>query len=138
MEGLNITKRPNLYIKHEDYAEILLQNKKGEIIASALVDLEDLDKVILYRWTFHRGYAFSFRHRVHRPDFNDHTTCIDHINGDTLDNRKSNLRVCTKIENAQHAIKPRIDNTSGAIGVSRYGNGEYRGCNSKFSRLLED
>ena len=49
MEGLNITKCPNLYIKHEDYAEILLQNKKGEIIASALVDLEDLDKVILYR-----------------------------------------------------------------------------------------
>lgn len=182
MEGLNITKCPNLYIKHEDYAEILLQNKKGEIIASALVDLEDLDKVILYRLTFHRGYAFSFRHRMHRvvlgldrPDFNDHTTCIDHINGDTLDNRKSNLRVCTKIENAQHAIKPRIDNTSGAIGVSRYGNGkyrayitvhkktiglgqydtfedavkarleaeieyfgEYRGCNSKFSYLLED
>lgn len=71
MEGLNITKCPNLYIKHEDYAEILLQNKKGEIIASALVGLEDLDKVIL-------------------------------------------------------------------LGVSRYGNGEYRGCNSKFSYSLED
>lgn len=26
----------------------------------------------------------------------------------------------------KHAIKPRIDNTSGAIGVSRYGNGKYR------------
>lgn len=103
MEGLNITKCPNLYIKHEDYAEILLQNKKGEIIASALVDSDDLDKVILYRWTFHRGYAFSFRHRMHRvvlgldrPDFNDHTTCIDHINCDTLDNRKSNLMVNTE------------------------------------------
>ena len=29
MEGLNITKCPNLYIKHEDYAEIFRQHGAG-------------------------------------------------------------------------------------------------------------
>lgn len=76
MERLNIAKCPNLYIKHEDYAEILLQNKKGEIIASALVDLGQYD-------TF------------------------------------------------EDAVKARLE-----AEIEYFG--EYRGCNSKFSYLLED
>ena len=127
MKDLFIARKQNSYIIHKDegYAEILLENKNKKVIASALVDLEDLPRLIIHRWTYHRGYAFSFRHRMHRmvlrlgrPDIDDFTTCVDHINGNTLDNRKSNLRICTKIENAQHAIKPRSDNSTGAVGVA--------------------
>jgi hypothetical protein len=41
----------------------------------------------------------------------------DHINRDTLDNRRSNLRVCTNSENMRNCKKSH--NTSGYIGVSR-------------------
>jgi len=44
------------------------------------------------------------------------TNQVDHINGDTFDNRWVNLRDVTKAENMQNAKIPR-NNTSGHIGV---------------------
>lgn len=41
---------------------------------------------------------------------------VDHINGDTLDNRRANLRVVTRTQNNQNARR-RKDNTSGYKGV---------------------
>ena len=42
---------------------------------------------------------------------------IDHINGNKLDNRKSNLRLCTKQENCRHRVKLSSNNTSGYNGI---------------------
>lgn len=86
---------------------------KGKV---AKVDDEDFDKLNSRRWCAHktkggRWYAQA-SHIVngkfkglpmHRFIMNtpDDMVC-DHINGDSLDNRKSNLRNCTRSQNAMN------------------------------------
>lgn len=50
---------------------------------------------------------------------------VDHKNHDTLDNQKSNLRVCTQSQNRRNA-KVKKNSTTGLKGVSPYTRGGYR------------
>lgn len=97
----------------------------------ALVDDEDFDWLSQFKWIStkkkDRPYAMRFVRRgvkmlcMHRIIIDAPTDkLVDHINGNTLDNRKSNLRLCTNAENCRNAKKYKT-NTSGYKGVSAEG-----------------
>lgn len=86
------------------------------------IDGEDYSLVGQYRWYInHYGYAVTnvgykkiFMHRLimNTPK----GLVVDHINHNSLDNQKSNLRNCTRGQN-QFNMLIRKDNTSGRKGV---------------------
>lgn len=88
-----------------------------------IIDMDDLNRVKEHGWVVTKmGYARSNRKKnkvlMHRLVLNYYgKKSIDHINGNKLDNRKSNLRICSQGENIQNA-KTRKDNKSGFRGVS--------------------
>lgn len=98
----------------------------------AIVDDEDYEKVVeaigRSKWYVHnnnsaKDYAMSGDRRksIHRvvmdaPKGMD----VDHANGNPLDNRKSNLRICTRSQNSQNK-KLRRDSKSGFKGVVKRG-----------------
>jgi hypothetical protein len=94
----------------------LTQNKH------ALIDDSDVDMVGKYKWNYtSHGYAETRIEgklvRMHRLIMSaPRGVLVDHINMNGIDNRKSNLRLCTKSENMRNRNKTKL-NTSGYKGV---------------------
>lgn len=103
---------------------------------STLVDDEDFESLSNFKWHYSAGYASRTDRtsgkaravKMHRAimglSFGD-VRVIDHINGDPLDNRKDNLRVCTNAENMRNQ-KLYANTVSGLKGVYRRRNGTWR------------
>lgn len=109
----------NNVIEYEDYAEVVLYDNKGEEVARTMIDLEYVDLVKKYKWHLNsNGYATGNKAGLlHRLIMNPpKDMVIDHINHNKLDNRKSNLRICTHQENDWNK-GPISTNTSGITGV---------------------
>ncbi len=95
--------------------------KNGDM---AFVDESDYNELINYMWRSDKdGYAIgcinSKTVRMHRYI----TNCkigeiIDHIDGNKLNNKRSNLRICSQMQNAQHRTVLSSKNKSGKTGVS--------------------
>jgi hypothetical protein len=76
-----------------------------------IVDDDDYERLIEMPWRYNNnGYAITAK--TPNPKAMHHfiltipdDMVADHINGDRLDNRKSNLRVCTKEENSKNRKK---------------------------------
>lgn len=99
-----------------------IQLTQGKV---ALVDDEDFDYLNQWKWHFSKGYAarhkprteghaLIFMHCVIMQSPRDKDT--DHINGDRLDNRRKNLRICTRAQNIQNRGAT-IKNACGYKGV---------------------
>ena len=97
---------PNEIIKYDDHAEIVLYDNYGIEKSRTLIDLDDVDKVKDYKWCIlsASGYVSTnikgLNMRLHRFIMDcPEDMVVDHINHDRLDNRKSNLRICTRQQN---------------------------------------
>lgn len=120
----------------ENVTRIPLRNKHGEVVAYALIDTADAELVAPFkRW--HRGAGGYVIHGLYvpsTPETRRHMVGIrlhrlilgldfgnplqaDHINGDRLDNRRSNLRAVTQTENC-HNRRPNRGGSSRYRGVT--------------------
>lgn len=94
----------------------------------ALVDWEDYPLVSLRLWSLHSGgYAVSWLNKqrclMHRlllrpsPEMD-----CDHINKNKLDNRRCNLRICTRQQNCAYSQRRKHNKSSVFKGVRRHHN----------------
>lgn len=114
----------NKYRIIDDICYIDCYNKTGNITGTILIDTDDLEMVSKYQWHIeHSRKNLSYAQaniekstiRIHRLIMNT-TLQVDHINHNGLDNRKSNLRVCTNQENNFNKLHRR-NPKSGYTGI---------------------
>lgn len=111
---------------------VIFLKRRGGTVLETLIDTEDLEKVKAYTW---HAYKSSDGERYYaKSSKNENGTCfpirlhrliadppegfyVDHINHNTLDNRKSNLRVVTNKENMQNRRGAQRNSRSGIRGI---------------------
>jgi hypothetical protein len=118
----------NLYKKHDDFVEVFLLRRNKEPLVTK-IDHDSFEEMMNLDITWYAAYSPGIKGhyavgfdgkkqvKMHRlitgcPD----GLVVDHINHDSLDNRKENLRNVTEVENALNSRLAR-NNKSGAKGV---------------------
>lgn len=115
-------------------AYIKLYDVRGNHIATAIIDAEDVNKIRYAKWALSaNGYAinapkFSSSNKYMHREILGTDQFVDHVNHNILDNRKCNLRIVTKSQNMMN---------SNSKGVSRHRNkwGAYIKINQKLINL---
>jgi len=128
---------------NSDTKELIIESKKHGTHA-VLIDKEDWDKVSQYKWclSLHHTGRFYVRAKIYHPEGGyrvrpdngyrqrrqttirlhrlimgaEKGDIIDHIDGDSLNNTKANLRYCDANQSAQNRKLP-VTNKSGFKGV---------------------
>jgi hypothetical protein len=119
------TKYETKYVEKENYYIGITRNG-----TTFLFDKDDFEQISVRKWHNSRKYIVTTEKRVGpkwgyaqmllsrylmKLDSSD-PKIVDHINGDTFDNRRQNLRVCTKKENIHNSITAHMKN-GGVKGV---------------------
>ena len=123
-------------INHKDGTVTFnVYNQRNLKVTEFTIDIEDLPKVRYHKWRLSNSHIKTGN--LNRQRDLSHVILgitkedcqsgkvVDHINGDTTDNRKCNLRVCTQSENLLNKSFM-SNNTIGFIGIS------YRKCRNSY------
>lgn len=111
----------NEIVIYNNYAEVILYDIKFNESGRALIDLNNIEKILKFKWNLgQNGYAMytvgkkCMHNLIVKTNENEF---VDHINRNKLDNRIKNLRVCNYSENS---INQNIgtNNKTGVIGIS--------------------
>jgi hypothetical protein len=128
---------PNDIILYNNYAEIVLYNKRCEEVGRVIIDLDDVEKCKEYKWYLKtnkdndKKYAINkngnktiYMHN-HIFGFIEENKEVDHIDSNGLNNKKENLRISTHQQNGFNC-KLAKNNKSGITGVyERIVNGKW-------------
>jgi hypothetical protein len=117
---------------YNELMKIISITSKTYGLLKVMVDDDDYDRVAALNWSasndrgkfyFHNRISVKEKITLHRLLMGfPKGKYVDHINGDTLDNRRSNLRVCSNGDNLRNG-KLRPNNSSGYTGVAKINNG---------------
>jgi hypothetical protein len=125
----------NKYETKGNVTIIYLNRKNGEPLITH-IDTNDLEKMKKHPYSWYAEFNESTKsyyvrsHKSHKSGRREKILLhrfimpvgegmvIDHVNHNTLDNRKENLRICTDTENRRNPNGLRINNKSGICGVS--------------------
>jgi hypothetical protein len=118
---------PNDITIYKDHALIDLYDKFGNVIAKAIIDIEDILKAKLHKWR-----TVKKRNKLYVVTGNQDSGIlyytrfildytgekeVDHIDGNSLNNRKNNLRIIDRPLNCLN-IQFKDNNVTGIRGVS--------------------
>jgi len=114
---------PNIFRISKDICTISIYNRKCEKVATTIIDKEDYILAKKYKWHYRSGYIGSH-------DSNKRTIClshllinppdgfyVDHKDHNTLNNRRTNLRLATSSQSNMNRRKMH-NNKSGCSGVN--------------------
>lgn len=121
-------KDQNRFEKHSDYYAMNVQYK--DIWYEFQIDIDDYEKVSSRHWRVshkcNKVYAVSgsktkrnvvYLHSYILDYSHVNGLEVDHIDGNSFNNRKSNLRMCLRVENVQNA-GARLSNKIGIRGIT--------------------
>lgn len=115
-----------------------------------IIDDEDFERVGRNKWSYHHtGYVVRGKPQISIHRFiigAKRGEFVDHINGNKLDNRKSNLRFCNQAQNVHNTaskrgklkgLEWRESRRAWAVRIMAYGKRHYVGYFKKTSEAIE-
>ena len=116
---------------------------------NVIIDEENFNFLSQFKWTKHKkndyvwrwNYETKKRIYIHQVIMNfksGKTQVIDHLNRNPLDNRKSNLRICTQSRNVQNTLRTGKNLIRKYRGVTHKKSGKYSAgifCNGRHHHL---
>jgi len=128
----------------------LIIKSKTHGVHTILYDDGDADKIEPYSWSIMKGhgnYYYAKRNLPRRADgsrpaplllHRELTECpkgmmVDHVNGNGLDNRRENLRICTMSQNMMNRDKT-SQNSTGFKGVYKTGDSKLNPYSAKIQK----